>query len=363
MTPEVSIEPARQDKTARPKPSSTPRARSAAVTPADRKQTPAAPQDPSELLTYPRDADRVVATVNDRKILLREIIEHIDRNHFPDFEKLSRTPAGQIELRTPRMADWVRHFADLTALRTEARSLDIKEDKIKQDRLEVYTTAFRRYKDDYEKNSKRPFPSGDSAFEFMRNKFQKREGLFIEVEGLLNTLVPDQLDRRSVVEFYNRHHQAMSGYLTIAQIYVSNRDPKTGALLTGKRGEAVAQRIRKIQELLAADGSNFETVAAEWSEDRRSASHGGRLENLQRFDPRLPAILCKTAWDLRDGAWTGPVQTRFGLHFIKRVKWIIRSYIINPDPDNKEIRRFVRSHRKEVKLFELRRKHRVTLLY
>lgn len=350
--------PAAKVETVEPKPAPPP---SPKTTGQDKSGKSPAP--PSDLLTYPRDKDRLMATVNGRKITLGDIIDHIDDRHFTGFKTLLSIRSGQLELRIPRMADWVRQYADLLALRAEARKRGIKETAIKANMGAVYERSFVRYQQDYVDRTKRPFPSTEQGFNAMRQRFQKSRGIGMEVEGLLNTLVPDKLDRTEVTQFYKDYNESMNGLLKIAQIFVKNRDPKTGARFTGERMKAVKARVREISRRLEAEGSKFEAIAAEFSEDRASASRGGVLDNLNRFDPNMPARFCNTAWNLRNGQWTGPFETRWGIHFVKRISWTITSMIIRPDPDNRDVRRFVRTHRKEAMLFDVRKRHQVTLHY
>ena len=62
-----------------------------------------------------------MAKVNGRTITLAEIVKHIDTRHFKGFQNLVSLPAGQFELRSPRLPDWTRQYADVTALRIWAR--------------------------------------------------------------------------------------------------------------------------------------------------------------------------------------------------------------------------------------------------
>ena len=80
-------------------------------------------------------------------------------------------------------------------------------------------------------------------------------------------------------------------------------------------------------------------------------------------DPRMPAVFCRAAWGLRNGKWTGPVESPFGLHFIKRVEWTIRRTMLRIDPKNPGIRRMIRTKRKEDLLFQVRKDHAVNVLY
>lgn len=316
-----------------------------------------------ETLIYPRDKDRLMATVHGRKVVLEDIINHIEARHFAGFKVLIALPAGQREIQIPRMANWTGQYADILMLEAEARRLGIKESEIRKRQGEAYLAAFHAYQLDYQERNRQAFPSTKTGLEFHRKAFQKDRGLGLEVEGLLNTMVPDKLDKAGVVSFYKRYAEPMNGYLKISQIFVNTRDRKTGALFVGDRMAKAQLKIREISKLLNKDGKNFELIAASHSEDAVSARLGGVLNNLHRFDPRMPASFCRTAWALRNSQWKGPVETLFGSHFVKRIEWMNTKMIVNPDPDNKDIRHFVRSHRKEQLIFKLRESSSLTLHY
>lgn len=315
-------------------------------------------------LTYPRDKDLLMAVVNGRNVTLEDIVTHIDTRHYPGFRHLVSEKFGQLELRIPRMADWVRQYADILALRAETRRLGIKEAVIKQNLGQAFLEAFEKYRADYEERGGRPFPTSKKGKKALEDRFLKSRGLGLEVVALLNSLVPDEpMTRPEINAFYTKYSDSMNGLLKASQIFIKNRDKKTGALLRGEEMTAAKQRVAKIQELLAKDGSNFETIAAGYSENKASAKQKGLLDNLHRFDPRVPASICGAAWGLRNGQWTGPLQSRYGLHFVKRIDWTITKMIVNPDPNYPAIRAFVRSHRQETLLFDIRKKAKIELHY
>jgi len=326
--------------------------------------TTAGPQaSPPGTLVYPRDKDRLMATVHGRKVVLEDIINHIEARHFAGFKVLIALPAGQREIQIPRMANWTGQYADILTLEAEARRLGIKEAEIRKRQGEAYLAAFRAYQLDYQKRNRQAFPSTKTGLEFHRKAFQKDRGLGLEVEGLLNTMIPDKLDKAGVVSFYKRYSETMNGYLKISQIFVNTRDRKTGALFVGDRMAKAQLKIREISKLLNKNGKNFELIATSHSEDATSAGLGGVLNNLHRFDPRMPASFCRASWSLRNGQWKGPIETMFGSHFVKRIEWMNTKMIVNPDPNNKDIRHFVRSHRKEQLIFKLRENSKLTLHY
>jgi len=327
------------------------------------RKTPTPSSPAAGLMVYPRDKDRLIATVHGRKVVLEDLINHIETRHYKGFKLLLGLPTGQREIQIPRMAHWIVQYADILMLEAEARRLNIKDTEIRKNQGEAYLSAFHAYQLRYQERTNQPFPSSKTGLEFHRKAFQKDRGLGLEVEGLLNTMVPDQLDKAGVVTFYKRYSESMNGYLKISQIFVKTRDRKTGGLLLGKDQLRAQHRISEISELLNKDGKNFELIATSHSEDPVSAQLGGVLDNLQRFDPRMPANFCRTAWGLRNGQWKGPIHTLFGTHFVKRIEWINTKMIVNPDPDNKDIRHFVRSHRKERLIFKLRSSSNRTLYY
>ncbi len=324
------------------------------------RQKPTPP--PESVITYPRDKDRIMAKVNGRNITLSEIVKHIDTRHFKGFENLVSLPAGQFELRTPRLPDWTRQYADVVALRTEARKLGIKETLIAKESGAALTEAFAQFTEDYERQSNRAFPTQSTAVKALRDRFLKERGIGLEVEGLLNAMVPDDLDQIAADNHLKMHIEEVNGILMVAHIFVSNRDRKTGERFGPERMRGVREKVAEIKRRLDA-GDLFEKVAAEMSEDKITAPKGGRLDNLLRFDSRMPASFCRAAWKLRNRTAGGPIETKYGLHFIRRIKWTIRRTVLRLMAANKDVRRLVRTHRQEDFLFKSRADNHVELLY
>jgi parvulin-like peptidyl-prolyl isomerase len=320
------------------------------------------PTPVEEQLTYPRDKDRVMATVDGRNITLDDIVLHIDATHFKGLADYLSTTVGQFEVRSPLMATWARQYADIVALRTEARKRDISETAIRTATRALLGDAVKQFEEEYEQRVRRKFPTTESSVAALHRDFLKRRGVGLEVEGLLNAMVPDNVDQNRADDHLKLHTEEVNGILTISHIYVRNRDAKTGALYGPKRMAAVKRKTAEIKRRLDA-GAQFEEVAREMSEDRLTAKKGGRLENLLRIDSRMPASFCRVAWRLQDRKWTGPIQTRYGLHFVKRVKWIMRRTVLRLVAKNKEVRRMIRAYYKEDLLFEIRKTHHVTLKY
>ena len=77
----------------------------------------------------------------------------------------------------------------------------------------------------------------------------------------------------------------------------------------------------------------------------------------------LPAALCRAAWNLRDGNWAGPLESPYGLHFVKRISLSQQQFILFTPAALPKIRETMRKHRQEDLLYEVRKKRRVELLY
>ena len=329
----------------------------------NRRPPPTSPAvDPESLLTYPRDKHRVLATVNGRSIELEELVQHIDSRHFPGFVTLVSGRAGQAEVRSVRMTDWIRQFADLACLQAEARKRGLSQMEIQAATGEVYVERFEIFQKNWETVNGRTFPTNEGSVTTLRSQFQKQNGISLEVEGLLNALVPDQLDQIGADDFFKEFSREVTGVITVSHMFIQNRDPATGALFPPEKLKEVDRKVREIKRRLAAGGV-FEELALEFTEDRRAAAEGARLENLLRHDQRMPASFCRAAWSLGDGEWVGPVQSKYGLHFIKLIKWIHKSMILRLDPTTEMVRNMVRTQRKEDLLFALREQSGLTLLY
>lgn len=313
-------------------------------------------------ISYPKDKDLQVASVDGRSITLDEVIQHIDSQHSNGFADYATTKVGQFEIRSPLLATWIRQFADLTALRREAEARGITEITIRQEAARVLNAGMVKFREDYERNQRRAFPSSESGMRALRNKFLKHRGLGLEVKSVLNALVSEDLDQMQADAYKKAHSEAVDGVIQAAHILVVDRDRTTGRLLSGKALESVKRKVADIQRQLEA-GAVFEEVAESMSEDLSTKKKGGRLENLMRIDPRMPASFCRAVWTLKNGAWTGPIATRYGQHFVKRVKWIRIRQVLRLMSGNADVRKMVRAHRQEDLLFEVRKERHVTLRY
>jgi len=143
---------------------------------------------------------------------------------------------------------------------------------------------------------------------------------------------------------------------------VQHRDAGTGILLAEEGRARANERIAEIRARLRPDGSNFEDVAARWSDDTRTAHEGGLLGSLHRFDDRMPATLCRAAWNLRDGEISDVVESQYGWHIVKRIDFNQQIFMLFTDDAMPAIRTIMRRARQEERLFEARKTANVQLL-
>ena len=320
---------------------------------------------PQGELRYPRDKARVVAKVDGKERTLEDLIQHLDKRHAPGFGEYLATDAGNLYFQAPQRfgADWVRQYADVVALKAEARARGLAL----EDAEPFLSDALKRGFEVYLQNS--PSPQGVNEEEtrkvlaYRLSRFQQESGMKTEVQGWLDFLVDDDAPDGVLRSYLQGNARKFGAVVTFSQILIQTRDPVTLRLLEGKERAAAWEKVADIKSRLKKDGSNFEDVAGRYSQDRKTAQRGGLFRNVSRFDTRLPAILCRTAWSLEDGEWTGPVESAYGLHFIKRISQEQQRFILYSEKAKPVVAETRRKHMQEDLLYEVREKRGVKLLY
>lgn len=296
-------------------------------------QSTESPEDgPTQKMRWPEDAQRRICRVGEVTYTLSDLIDHLTKRHWPPMREFVGTAAGKLYFDHPLLARWVRQFADVKTLEDEARRREIPQERIDEALDATFEQAFALALEQYRQerqNQGRPVELTPERVESRRAEFRRHFGLQTEVDGWLNALAPltpaeaDGLLR----EFYTENARIFGGVVDLAQILIQHRDPRTLELLRGPAREEALAKVEDVRTRLEADGSNFEEVARILSEDRRTASRGGVLNNVERFDQRLPAAICRTAWLMADGKFTGPIETPFGLVFVKRLAFRQQYYV------------------------------------
>lgn len=342
-----------------------PPAGSAAASPAAAR--PQGEQPHFRALHWPADKDAAIAVVGTRTLTLTDLVDHLDGRHHPGFkEALTVTPTVEAMLRSDLMAPWVRHFADLEAMK-QVFADELKDAK----KLEEVTSGvlkknFQAYLDSYVQGLKeqgRPTELSQRRVNLLLADYQLRNGLANEIQGMLDYLEPDDWSRGQLQEFFNNNARAFGGQVTIEHILVQHRDAGTGLLLREEGIARANERIAQIKARLKPDGSNFEEIARLYSEDQKTAPEGGRLGGLHRYDDRMPAVLCRRAWELLDGQVSlEPVESQYGFHLVKRVDFNQQIFILFTDDAIPSIKIVMRRARQEDRMLGARAKAGLRLM-
>lgn len=319
------------------------------------------------LLAWPEDQETPIAVVGSRTLTLRDLVEHLDSRHHPGFKKaLAERPEIQRMLGSDLMAPWVRQFADLEALRQSLGDQQPDPKVLEAAQSESLKQSFQGYLDNYvahRKQAGRPTELSQRRVNIMLAEYQLQSGLAAELQGMLDVLEPDDYPRGVMQQFFNDNARVFGGQVTLAHILVQNRDAGTGLLLDAEGLARANSRIADIKARLRPDGSNFEEIARLYSDDTRTAKDGGKLAGVHRYDDRLPATLCRAAWQLRDGETSAEVvETQYGWHLVKRLEFAQQVFILFTDDAIPSIRFVMRRAMQEQRLLGAREQAPVRLL-
>ncbi|GAB4149463.1 MAG: hypothetical protein Fur0037_17770 [Planctomycetota bacterium] len=317
-------------------------------------------------LSYPADKDRVVAEVDGAGITLEQLALHIEKAHCEGFRTFLATDQGQLLLVSNLAAPWVRHFADITALASEARQRGLDLTQLDAALADALKRTFQGWLDDYAAARKARDPEAtldDRQIDRLRADFQMRNGLDCELQGWLDFLEPPDYTVAQLRAYFADHAREFGGMVTFAHILVMHRDAGTGILLEEEGQKRALARMADVKARILPDGSNFREVARLMSEDSRTAPDGGVLRNVERFDRRLPALLTRTAWRLRDGEISDVVETEYGLHLVQRIGFTQQKFLLFTESMYPIVRRNMQESRQEDLLLDVRKRHGVHLLF
>lgn len=324
----------------------------------------AQPRPNYKLLSYPEDKEFVVAEIRGTPYTLEQLARYIEARHAPEFRKFLATDQGQLLLRSDLMAPWVRHFADIVALLAEIEARDVDARNAEPVLSAALKRTFEQYLDGYLQERRKHDPQltlTAAQADRLRADFQMRCGIDCELQGWLDFLEPAEYTVPQLRLFFTDHAREFGGMVTFAHILVMHRDAGTGLLLDEQAQKAARARMERIKAELLPDGSNFQALARLRSEDTRSAADGGVLRNVTRFDRRLPALLCRTAWGLRDGEISDVVESEYGLHLAQRIELTQQQFLIFTEAVHPLVRQRMQESRQEDLLLAVRQRYHVTL--
>ncbi|MCY2957499.1 MAG: peptidylprolyl isomerase [Planctomycetota bacterium] len=346
--------------------------------PTDKKAPPAPPaavQQPASShfiqLAYPRDRNRTVALADGLPITLEDLCRHIEQRHQPGFclflsgPEDKGTPEGARILTSDLIAPWVRQLADITALQAEAKTRGFEQNAADAAISAALKGGFEEFLGHYVDDLKArnlPTELSTSRVNCLLVDYQLRLGLSCELQGWLDFLEPERAwTEPQLNQFFQSDPRIFGGAVHISQILVKQRDAGTGILLNDEGiGRALA-RLTEIETRLAKDGSNFEEMARLFSEESRSAPEGGVLHNVERFDYRLPAAICREAWRMRDGQVSSVIETQYGWHLVMRIEQVQQKFMLFTPGAYPVVRLLKKKLAQENLLFAARERHKIEL--
>lgn len=314
-------------------------------------------------LRWPQDKDATIAIVGPRVISLADLVDHLDTRHYPGFrDALAARPEIQRMLTSDLVAPWVRHFADLEAMR-QTYAAEIDDKALGEAQSEALRQSFQRWLDAYVEGKRaagRPTELTQAQVNLHLARFQLEQGIAAEAQGMLEYLEPGKFNRQQLQNFFNANARVFGGQVTVQHVLVQHRDGGTGILLDGEAYGLASARLADIKARLKPDGSNFDEVVPR-SDDQRTAKDRGLLRGLHRYDDRMPAALCRAAWELRDGQVSDVVETPYGWHVLRRVEFQQQVFVLFTDDAIPTITQVMRRALQEERLFAARAKAGVQL--
>ena len=133
------------------------------------------------------------------------------------------------------------------------------------------------------------------------------------------------------------------------RVHIAHILVRTNAAMTEEEKQQAKTRIYDVYSRLQANG-DFAELAASYSTDTLSAKKGGDLGWLKRGS--VSPVFTQTAFGLKEGAYSEPVQTEFGFHILKALespKVIKKSF----DEVKGEIRHMLKAQAKQAELDRL----------
>jgi parvulin-like peptidyl-prolyl isomerase len=318
-------------------------------------------------LRYPQDEQATIAIVGGRKLSLGELVEHITKRHHPLFQRaLVDHPTIQAMLTSDLMAPWVRHFADIEALKQTFTEPPIDQKALEAAQSEALRQGFQGWLDSYTaqlRQQGRPTDFDQKRINALLSDWQLRNGLASELQGWLDYLEPGNYPVGVLREFFNDNARAFGGQVTIAHILIQHRDGGTGLLLREEGRNRANARLADVRARLRPDGSNFEEIASLYSDDTKTAKDGGKIEGIMRYDDRMPAALCRAAWHLGDGEVSPDViETQYGWHLVKRLELTQKVLALFTDATIPSFQIVMRRAQQEQRLFHAREHAAIQLL-
>lgn len=311
------------------------------------------------VLDFDRDRGRILARVDGRPVRLGELAKHLER-YDPHAISRWRVPEGSRDLNSPRLPRLVYQYADVLCLRAEAKERGLKLAALDTRIEQKLAEAFAQYIETLRKA--RRTDMSKAMIDIQRRRHRREQGLMAEVQALLDLLLPPRYTQSELRVWHTEHGDVFGGQVKLAHILLELRDPRTGRLKPIAERRRLRALAHDIYQRAAADPSLFAELARKYSDDSVTRPRGGELRAWsKRINPRLPAVLVKTAWELNDGAISPPVESYYGIHIVRRFKQVIHRYLLLYGKTIDRITKMKSKLDQEQLLLDVRRRHSVQL--
>ncbi len=308
------------------------------------------------VIRFPEHRGLVLAKLDGQEIRLIDLGTHMKTHFDPGILERWKRPEGTRELNSPMLGQLLYQYLDVLALRSEAAAKKLPLSELPEGIDAVLREDFEKnYRPRYKEVWKRDIEKASLAFH--KRAHRQKSGLRSEVKALLNGLVPGKYKVSEIRAFHRAHGQFFGGKIRIAHIFFETRDRATGRLLPSDRLAKIRNRIRQVRATLDKDPSEFQKLAARFSNDKVTGKKGGLIGWVTRFDKRLPAAIVRAAWSIDNGAITAPVESYYGYHIVCRVKFVQNHFLLPRGETYKQLAESMQQVQQEDFLFACRKRH------
>jgi peptidyl-prolyl cis-trans isomerase SurA len=258
-------------------------------------------------------ADKIIAVVGNRPILLSEVDEQINAEMQ---RRQQRTPSDTALL-NPLRRDMIQQMVDLELLYQIAitdTTVRVTDEQVNAAVDEQVRNVRRRYQSDQEYRADLKLSGFFSPEEYRRwlTDTQRKELIrnalldHLRGSGKLKAVIPTDRELRAAFE-QEKGKQKRPETVSFKQVVIPPR-PSAAA-----KARALAQADSILTEL--RNGADFETAAKRFSMDPASKEQGGSLGWFRRG--QMETKFEDVAFALRPGTISPPVETPFGFHIIQ----------------------------------------------
>lgn len=308
-----------------------------------------------DLLDYAKHKDLIFAKLDGRAIRLVEMVRYVNTHYDPGLEERLAVPR---EINSSEFPKLLHQYLLIQALRLEVKRQELAISKLPLRTDQFLASDFaKRYKPNFEKANKRSL-TGETK-KNLEIRHRRELGLAMELKALLDRLVPGMYKISEIRGFYRDFGRYFGGKVKFAHIFFETRDRRTGRLYQGNRMLELRAKLRTVQLALRKDPTQFEALAAKYSDDKVTREKGGVIGFVTRLNEHLPAEMLKVAWELNNGEVSKPVESYYGIHLIRRISFVQHVFPIFTPGRIKEFANFMKRLEAENLIIELKKRHKI----